>query len=95
MVPYSQVLSPCIQALMEQNLTRIGLQPSVGTGYSVIFKVTEQEGEGDETTSQACEEEEGDHGAARRHTCALQLPDPEDTAELSQVELEGKLWAHG
>ena len=41
MVPYSQVLSPCIQALMEQNPTRVRLQPSVGTGYSVIFKVTE------------------------------------------------------
>lgn len=25
---------------------RVGLQPQVGTGYSVIFKVTEQEGEG-------------------------------------------------
>lgn len=41
---------------MEQNPARVGLQPSVGTGYTVTFKVTEQEGEGDKTTSQDCEE---------------------------------------
>lgn len=77
---------------MEQNPARVGLQPSVGTGYSVIFKVTEQEGEGDETTRQDCEE-----GSVR--TIGLlggpALPSSfrylEDAAELSQAELEGNV----
>lgn len=77
---------------MEQNPTRVGLQPSVGTGYSVIFKVTEQEDERDKTTRQDCEE-------GRMRTIGL-LGGPvplssfrylEDAAELSQVKLEGKV----
>lgn len=72
---------------MEQNPTQLRLQPSVGTGDSVIFKVTEQDGDGDKTTSQDCEEEL----LGGTSLPALPLPDLEDAAELRQVELEDKV----
>lgn len=61
---------------MEQNPTWVRLQPDpVGTDYSVIFKVTEQESEGDETTSQDWEEgrmgASGLVGAMSQHTIYL------------------------
>lgn len=61
---------------MEQNPTWVRLQPDpVGTDYSVIFKVTEQESEGDETTSQDWEEgrmgPSGLVGAMSQHTIYL------------------------
>ena len=60
---------------MEQNPTWVRLQPSVGTDYSVTFKVTEQESEGDKTTSQDWEEgrmgASGLVGAMSQHTICL------------------------
>lgn len=75
---------------MEQSPAQVGLQPLLGTGYSVTFQVTEQQSEGDMTTGQ------GHEGRMRTGGLPGHVPSPSaPPGGLSQVQLEGISWAHG